>query len=480
MFNENVIIKNVIWRFLERSGAQLLSLIVSIILARIIEPKEYGLIALVIVINNILSVFVDSGLGKGLIQKRNVDELDYNTVFITNVFLCTVFYIGLYYSAPYIERFYDMDGLCIVIRVLGTTIIVAGLKNIQVAFVSKNLMFKRFFFSTLISKLLSSCLGITLAYKGYGIWALVALEVSMQVIDTLVLWTTVNWRPSFIFSINRLRSLYSYSIGIFLVSLINNMYNNIRQLLIGKVYTSIDLALFNKGKQFPSAIAININSSIDTVMFPVLSHMQNDLEEVKKSSFKAIKYNIFFLSPILIGLFSCAENFVSTLLTDKWMHSVIYIQVFCIIFLLEPFILVNFNIIKSIGKSQLLFRLSFIQRCVDFILIFSFISFSPIAMAYSLLIGTVFSIITSSYSVNKIINLPFFEILKQTKFIFLSSIVMGVFVNTVQLIYGYGFPQLVIQVVGGAIIYLYLCKLFKINELHLIRLNSLNYKIRGE
>lgn len=471
MFNDNIIAKNVMWRFLERSGSQVLSLVVSIVLARILGPAEYGMIALVLIINNILSVFVDSGLGKGLIQKKNVDELDYNTVFFTNVFLCLIFYLCLYCLAPYLESFYGMEGLCVVTRVSGITIVVSGLKNIQVAYVSNNLMFKKFFFSTLTGKFFSSLLGLTLAYEGFGIWALVMLEVSMQVIDTIVLWINVSWRPRFVFSFDRLKKLYSYSFSIFLVSFINNTYNNIRQLLIGKVYSSIDLALFNKGKQFPSAISTNINSSIDTVMFPVLSYVQNDLCEIKSLSLKAIKYNIFFLAPLLIWLFSCAENFVYTILTEKWMQSSAYIQVFCIVFLLEPFILVNFNIIKSIGKSRLLFRLSFVQRCVDFFLIVVSINYSPLAMSYSMLIGIIFSILTSSYSVKRIVNISLLDIIKETKNIFLSSIIMGVSVNSIQLLYGYGFIQLGLQCLIGAVLYLFFCHLFKVEIIRAIRLH---------
>ena len=269
--NKNVIAKNLFWRFAERCGAQGVTALVSIILARIISPDTYGTIALITVFITILQVFVDSGLGSSLIQKDKVDDLDFSTVFIFNIIICIVLYFTMYAFAPMIANFYNDNTLTLVIRVLSLTIIISGVKNIQQAYVSRHMLFKKFFFSTLIGTIGAAIIGIILAYKGFGIWALVGQHLFNTLIDTMVLWYTIEWRPKLIFSFTRLKGLFSYGWKLLISSLIDTIYNDLRQLMIGKLYSAKDLAYYNRGQQFPNLIIININKSIDSVLFPALS-----------------------------------------------------------------------------------------------------------------------------------------------------------------------------------------------------------------
>ena len=214
-------------------------------------PEEYGTIALVTVFTTILQVFVDSGLGTALIQKKNADDLDFSSVFYFNLFMCLVLYLAMFLAAPYIARFYDDISLIPIIRVISLTIVVSGVKGIQQAYVSRNMLFKRFFFSTIGGTLFSAVLGIIMAYAHFGVWALVAQQLSNPIIDTLILWVTVRWRPQLMFSWKRLTKLLSFGSKLLASSLLDTIYSNLRNLIIGKIYSSSDLAFYNQGDKFP-------------------------------------------------------------------------------------------------------------------------------------------------------------------------------------------------------------------------------------
>ena len=273
--NNKKVFTNLLWRFAERSGAQIVKFCVELILARILLPDDYGLIALVTVFITISNVFVDSGLGNALIQKKDADQTDFSTVFFFNLVWCLVLYGLIFFLAPFISGFFSLPEFATVLRVLGLQIIVSGVKNIQQAYVSKNFMFKKFFFATLGGTLGAAVLGIWMAYHGFGVWALVTQQLFNVIVDTIILWITVKWRPTREFSWNRFKVLFSYGWKLLASSLLEAIYNNIRQLIIGRVYSSGDLAYYNRGRQFPDFIISNVNSSIDSVLLPTLASVQD-------------------------------------------------------------------------------------------------------------------------------------------------------------------------------------------------------------
>lgn len=333
-----LVFKNLIWRFLERSGAQLVSFIVSIVLARILLPEDYGLIALVTVFTTILQVFVDSGLGTALIQKHNADDLDFSSVFYFNFAVCILLYIGMFVASPFIASFYENDSLTPIIRVISLTIVISGVKGIQQSYVSRNMLFKRFFFATLGGTIFSAFLGIWMAYMGYGVWALVAQQLSNTTIDTLILWITVKWRPKKMFSWTRLKGLLSFGWKMLVSSLLETTYQDLRSLIIGKMYSSSDLAYYNRGRQFPSLIVTNINSSIDSVLLPTMANVQDDRTVVKMMTRRSIKISTYIMAPMMVGLACCSESLVRLLLTDKWIECVPYVRIFCITYMFTQFI----------------------------------------------------------------------------------------------------------------------------------------------
>ena len=277
----NVVISNFLWRFLERCGAQGVTFIVSIVLARLLDPSVYGTVALVTVFTTIMQVFVDSGLGNALIQKKDADDLDFSSVFWFNLAMCSFLYILMFVSAPLIAAFYKAPELTPLVRALSLILIISGVKNVQQAFVSRNMMFKRFFFATLGGTLGAAVIGIAMAYLGYGVWALICQMLFNALVDTIILWITVKWRPQRKFSLARLKVLFSYGWKLLVSHLIDTVYNELRQLIIGKIYSKSDLAQYNRGKQFPHVIVTNINTSIDSVLFPTLSKAQDDPSVVK-------------------------------------------------------------------------------------------------------------------------------------------------------------------------------------------------------
>lgn len=358
----NSTIANFIWRFTERISAQLVTFVVSIILARILSPECYGTIALVTVFTTILQVFVDSGLGTALIQKKDADDLDFSSVFFFNMLICIVLYIGMYILSPYIAIFYDDKSLTPIIRFISLTIIISGVKGIQQAYVSRNMLFKRFFFSTIGGTIASAIIGIILAYRGYGVWALAIQQVSNTAIDTLILWLTVKWKPKFMFSFQRLKRLLRFGWKLLVSALLDTIYGNLRNLIIGKKYTSADLAYFDQGDKLPKAIATNINVSIDSVLLPTMSKVQDKTEAVRTLTRRAIRISVYIVAPLMIGFACCADSLVRLVLTDKWLPCVPFIRILSVSYLFWPIHTANLNAIKAVGRSDIFLKLEVIKK----------------------------------------------------------------------------------------------------------------------
>ena len=448
------VFSNFIWRFAERCGAQLVAFVVSIVLARILAPELYGTIALVTVFINILQVFVDSGLASALIQKKDADELDFSTVFFTNVSFCVMLYILVFFMAPMIGRFYRNMSLVPVIRVLSITLLISGVKNVQQAYVSKNLLFRKFFFSTLGGTVLAAIAGIAMAVKGYGIWALVTQQLLNATVDTIILWITVKWRPKFIFSFERLKGLFSYGWKLLASGLLDTVYNNLRQLIIGKLYSASDLAFYNKGDQLPNVIVTNINSSIDSVLLPVMSKEQDDKNAVKNMTRRAIKTSTYIMAPLMMGLAFTSHNVIVLLLTEKWVACIPYLSIFCITYMFWPIHTANLNAIKAMGRSDIFLKLEIIKKFVGLVVLLSVMRYGVMAMAYSLLVTSVLSQIINSSPNKKLLGYGYLEQLKDILPNIIMAILMGVCVYFIPIIFNSVLFTLIVQVILGIVIYI--------------------------
>lgn len=452
--NSSKIFSNFIWRFAERCGAQGVKLIVELVLARILLPEDYGLIALVTVFIQILNVFVDSGLGNALIQKKDADDLDFSTVFYFNLVWCLILYLFLFVSAPCFASFYGKYELTPVLRVLGLQVIISGIKNVQQAYVSRTMQFKRFFYATLAGTLGAAVIGIIMANLGFGVWALVCQQLFNVLVDTTVLWVTVKWKPKKMFSFDRLKVLFNYGWKLLASSLLDTIYAEIRQLIIGKLYSSSDLAFYNRGKQFPNLIVTNINTSIDSVLLPTMSKEQDNKERLKKMTRKSIQVSTYIMAPLMIGLACCASNVITLVLTDKWLPCVFFLQIFCITYMFYPIHTANLNAIKAMGRSDLFLKLEIWKKVIGVVLLLSTMFISVEAMAYSLLISTLTSVIINSWPNNKLLKYSFSEQMKDI----LPSILLALGMGVVMYLIGFlpipTLPLLLIQVISGGVIYI--------------------------
>lgn len=452
--NNKSIFSNFIWRFAERCGAQLVTFIVSIVLARILMPEDYGLVALVTVFTAIMQVFVDSGLSTALIQKKNADDLDFSSVFYFNFIVCIILYLIMFLSAPIIASFYGISELNAIVRVISLTIIFSGIKGVQQSYVSRNMLFKRFFCATLCGTIFSAFVGIIMACQGFGVWAIIVQQLSNTAIDTLILWVTVKWRPKLMFSIERLKELLGFGWKILVSSLLDTMYNNLRNLIIGKVYSSADLAYYNEGDKFPKIIVANINISIDSVLLPAMAKEQDRRDRIKKMTRRSIMVSCYIMAPLMMGLAFCAKNVVTLILTEKWMPCVFFLQIFCVTYMFWPVHTANLNAIKAMGRSDLFLKLELWKKAVGLILLLGTMFISVRAMAYSLLISTLVSMLVNSWPNKKLLNYSFSEQMKDIFPSIVLSIIMGGIVYIVGLIDISIIYRLILQVVCGSFIYI--------------------------
>lgn len=461
---KRIILSGFFWRFAERFGAQGVQFIVSIVLARLLAPEDYGNISLITVFTTILQVFVDSGLGTALIQKKDADDLDFSSVFYFNLCMCLILYLGMFFAAPFIAQFYKDQALVPIIRVLSLTIVVSGVIGIQQSYISRNMLFKRFFFSTLIGTIVSAILGVTMAYMGYGVWALVGQQLSNVIVGTIVLWITVKWRPKLIFSWKRLMKLLSFGWKLLMSSLLDTVYNNLRNLIIGKLYSSADLAYYNQGDKFPKVIITNINTSIDSVLLPTMSNVQENHTRVKNMTRRSIKTSIYIMAPLMIGLACCAESIVELVLTDKWLPCVPYLQIFCITYMFYPIHTANLNAIKAMGRSDLFLKLEIAKKMIGMILLFSTMWFGVMAMAYSLLVSTVTSMFINSWPNRKLLNYSLKEQIIDIIPGIGIAVLMGILISLIQLFNLPTFATLIVQVLFGAAIYIGVSAILKLES----------------
>jgi len=451
--DKGTVTSNFIWRLLERVGAQGVTFVVSIILARVLDPVVYGTVAIVTVFTTIMQVFVDSGLGNALIQKKDADEMDFSSVFYVNLLFCAVLYLLMFAAAPLIARFYENPELVPLIRVLSLTVVISGVKNVQQAYVARNLLFKRFFFATFGGTVGAALIGIWMAYNGYGVWALVVQNIFNQALDTVILWITVKWRPKLIFSFTRVKALFAYGWKLLVARLLDTIYTDLRQLIIGKVYTSEDLAFYNRAVQFPKTFVVNINAAVDSILFSVMAKEQNDRQRIRNIVRRSVQVNTYVLFPVMMGMGVCAEPFVRLLLTEKWLPCVPYLRIFCFTYAFVVFNTANQNSYQAVGRSDIYLRNEVLRKILGLVLTFATMWISVYAMALSGILATVVGSVINSWPNKKLINYGFWEQLKDMLPALTLTLIMGAAVYPISLLGMNDGLTLLIQVIVGVAIY---------------------------
>ena len=371
------------WKFAERILAQLVSTIVAIELARILVPEDYAVVSIVAIFFTFCNVFISSGLNTALIQKKDSDILDYSTILYANIAISAVLYAVMFFTSPLIAKVYDEPLLVPVIRVMGLSFFINGIKAVVCAKISNDLQFKKFFAATLSGTVFSAVLGITMALKGFGAWALVAQQMSNSLIDTVILLFVSGIRFVPKFSAARFKSLFDYGYKIFLAGIINTAYEETRPLVVGIKFTSVDLAFYNKGQLYPKLINSTLSDTLASVLFPVMSKVQTDVEALQAMTKRFIRICSYVVFPIMLGLFAVSDNLVIVLLKEKWAPIIIYVKIFSLTSILSIIQSGNLLPIRAIGRSDMILKLDIIKKTIYFIILVAFILFSksPVILA---------------------------------------------------------------------------------------------------
>jgi len=461
-YSRSIIVKSFIWKLLERTSVQGVSFIVTIILARLITPNEYGLVALIMIFISIANVIIDGGLNTALIQKKDSDNIDFSTIFFFSLFTSILLYIILFFLSPKISDFYHQPKLIPIIRVLSINLIFFSLNSIQRAYVSKNMLFKKLFYSGFISVIISGIIGIIMAYKGFGVWALVVQSIISQLFITIVMWYTVKWRPQFVFSYKRFKNLFDFGWKIFGTNLIIALFVNIRSLIIGKIFSPSILAFFDKGKQFPSLIMDNINTSIQTILFPVFSLEQNDTNKIKSMLRRSIKTSSFIVFPLMVGLFVISKPLVLILLTEKWISIVPYIQIFCIANILMPSQIASMEAVKSLGYSNIILKLEIVKKILEILILIISVLYGPIAIAWGVVVYNFICLFINTYPNIKLLKYNYYDQFKDLMPIFIVSLLMGFIIYWFQFLDISNFIIIILQVIIGMVSYILINSFLKI------------------
>jgi len=454
----NSVFSGLFWTFGERIVAQLVTTIVTIILARLLDPEHYGMISIVTVFISLCNIFVSSGFGSAVVQKKDVNDNDFNTAFVISFSISLLLYIILFFGAPLVSKFYRLPELTNVIRVMGVRLIIASLNTIQHSYIQRQMKFKKFFFATLFGTMVSAVVGVLFALLGFGVWALVAQYLTNSIIDTIVLYFICEWKPKIKYDKKKAKGLFSFGWKVLCTELIFTLEGDLRSLIVGKVFGSSDLAFYDQGKKYPSLLVTNINSSLNKVMFPAFSRQQDNIIKIKEMLRKTIKIGTYLLAPVLIGFAIVSNKFVLLLLTDKWLPAVPFIQIFCIIYLTRPLETTCHQALLAIGKSGLVMKMmAIINIFALFTLLISVFVFENVFyIAIGSLMTQLVSLILFMFEASRRLEYSFREQLNDFISPIIVSLIMGVvvfFIGKINLTF---LVSLILQIATGIFIYLFL------------------------
>ena len=473
------VIKSFFWKFFERIGFQLMNFVVTIVLARLLLPEQYAAISLIMIFINICNVIIDGGLNTALVQKKDSDDVDFSTIFYISLVVAALLYLLLYFTAPGIAAFYDMPHLVPVIRVLGVNLFFYVFNSIQRAYVSKHMLFDKLFYGSISAVIVSGAIGIYLAYRGWGIWALVGQNLVSQVVGCLVLWFAIKWRPVLKFSVDRLKVLFDYGWKILGTNLITVLFVEIRKMCIGKLYTPSSLAYYEKGEHFPNLVMSNIFASVQSVMFPTFSKSQDDAASVKNIMRRSTKMLCFVIYPLMVGMIFAAEPIVRILLTEKWMPVADFIKIMSIANFFRPISIINWEAIKALGHSGITFKLEIVKKIIDVIILLVSISYGVYAIAWGMVLYNFICIFINLAPNVRLLGYRIREQLLDVMPSLLISLGMGAAIFGLKYVIEDDLLLILSQFFVGAVVYLFLSGIFK-EESFMYLLDMVRKRKRGK
>lgn len=458
----NSVVGGFLWSLAEKVGSQGIQFFVTVVLARLLLPEQYGIIAMTTIFMAISNLLIDAGFSTALIQKKDADDLDFNSVFIASSIVGAFIFLITYFIAPYVALFFKTEELTLVLRVMSISFFWSGYYSVLTAWVTKKMLFKKFFYRSIVANIVSGIVGIYMAYSDFGVWALIGQSFTAAIVGIVFLQLSIEWRPSLSFSWERTKALMSFGSKIFGASVIGTFFEQLKGLLVGRFYTPADLALFNKGVQLPKLINDNIGGSINRVLFPAMSQYANDREKIKEMTRKSIRISSYVSFFVMITICVICEPLVRLLFTDKWIECVPYMQLVCIQMMISIVSTANLQAMKAIGAGDMIIKLEIYKKPVFFIMTVIGVYVSVYALAVTLPLYTFYATIVNMGPNSKLLNYSYREQLADLKAAVLLSIailLVAVPISFFELDYKL---IMVIQILLSTSVYWFLSYMFKV------------------
>lgn len=456
--------KGVLWSSVEQFSVQIIQFVLGLIMARILSPHDYGLVGMILVFTSIAETFVNSGFSNALIRKQNKTEVDYSTAFYFNIVVGVVAYLLLFLLSPLIADFYDEPLLESLTKIVSINVFINSLGIVQRARYSIKVDFKTQAKATTTSVLISGIIGLWMAYSGYGVWAIVWQSVIRNGLNVALLWLFAKWLPMLQFSWTSFREMWSFGFKLLLSSLIGRIYNNIYQLIIGKVFSAGDLGNYTRAHQFASFPSSNINNIISRVTYPILSSIQDDDVRLERVYRKYLRLSAFVVFPLMVGLSALAEPLIIYILTEKWRAAIILLQIICFNMMWYPIHAINLNLLQVKGRSDLFLKLEIIKKFIGVAILCITVPIGLVAMCIGGIFSSILCLVVNTHYTGKLINVGFWLQMRDLLPTLLLSLAMGAVVVLSVWFIPTNLLKLIVGVVVGVIFYVSVAKLFKMEE----------------
>lgn len=459
-------ISSLCWKLLERGGASAVSLVVQIVMAWLLTPEQFGLLAVMLVFVNIGNVLVQSGLNTALVQTLECDEDDCSTVFWMSFVISIVIYAIVFAAAPSVALFYDSSDLEWPLRVLCLIVVINSYNAVQVAIISRELRFRKIFRATMASVIVSSILGIGSALAGAGLWALVAQQIAYQLVNCLFLAFQIRWRPRFVFRLARARTLFGFGWKLLVSGLLETGYQSLSDLIVGRQFSTAQLGFVSQGKKYPQAVGSMLDGAIQPVMLSAVAHVQNDLSYVKRFVRRALKTSTFLIVPAMAMFALVAEPLVRMLLGEQWLSAVPFLQMYCFVYALLPIHTTNLQALNGMGRSDLFLKLEIVKKaCGIAVLLFAaFVLRDVYAIVAGYMITGIVSAFINAWPNRVVLGYGYIEQVRDIAPAFLLAAVSAAMVAPLGMLALPDVATVIVQCASMAVVYLFLAKLFKVEE----------------
>ena len=447
-------LSGIFWSFTQKAVTQLISFVVTVILARLLMPSDYGVVAIASMFMILIGMFMNGGMGVALIQKRDADELDFNTVFFTGLVMSVVLYTLLFFTAPVMARIYDSPQLTPIIRVLSLNLLIGALGGVQGAYVYREMEFKKFFLASLPRQIFAAAIGIVMAYKGFGPWALVAQNLTASITDTLVMYSMVDWHPRWMFSFERFKGLFAFGWKKLSADFIGTLCFQLRGYIIGFKYSTTDLGFYNRGEGLPQMIRNNVNGPISGVLFPALSKLQSEPGGVKRGLRRSMRTSTYLVFPLLFGLAAISEQLVPVLYSAKWNPAIPFMQIICITAAMDILNAANLQGLLAIGRSDVVLKIELYKKPVMLLILAVTTFVSAIAIAFGMMLYSFYVLYVNTRPNKVLLNYSLREQLGDI----LPNVLMASFMAVIVFLLGKVIPNLYValalQITIGAVLYI--------------------------